>query len=487
MKITIGKNYNFCGDNLEWLNDVPDSSVDLCYIDPPFFSNRNYEVIWGNGYELRSFGDRFSGGISHYIEWMRPRVELISKKLKASGCIVLHCDWHASHRLRVMLDEIFGEENFRNEIIWQRTPFSGSSKSRAKKLPAIHDSLLYYAKSKEHDVKFSCPSVSYSEKYLKRFKHKDARGYYRKTLLKTFSKETFDRLKREDRLIHPVKKGANYSYKQYLDESKGKTQIGDIWTDINMLNPVSSERLGYPTQKPEALIRRVIEMTSHKGDVVLDCFVGGGTTAKVAFDLERTFVVGDVSPVAARITAERLTFDCPNCKFETKNLPRTTEGFKKVGGHKFAEMVCDLMGWELNPKKSNDKGIDGWDGNGDPIQVKNHEKPASRDDVQKFVGALASAKKKRGVFVAWDFSRPAVEYIAEVRQAQKIEIVTKKCHEIFNGLLIDTEKQREIESLYNEKRPKTWKATSRMIDEVLDEAIEAKGRPRKGRRKEARG
>src|SRR4051812_39572983 len=146
MKIDTSKNHIVCGDNLEWLKDLPDESVDLCYIDPPFFSNRNYEVIWGNGYELRSFGDRFSGGISHYTEWMRPRVELIHEKLKNTGSIFLHCDWHASHRLRCLLDDIFGEEAFVNEIIWQRKQGCGPVRGRYSN---NHDTILMYAKGKK--------------------------------------------------------------------------------------------------------------------------------------------------------------------------------------------------------------------------------------------------------------------------------------------------------------------------------------------------
>jgi len=120
VKIDINKNHVICGDNEQWLKDLPDESIDLCYIDPPFFSERNYEVIWGNGYELRAFGDRFSGGISHYIEWMRPKIELIHKKLKKNGSIFLHCDYHASHRLRCLLEDSFGEDGFVNEIYWKR-------------------------------------------------------------------------------------------------------------------------------------------------------------------------------------------------------------------------------------------------------------------------------------------------------------------------------------------------------------------------------
>lgn len=489
MKIEKNTNYIICGDNLEWLTYLTDESVDLCYIDPPFFSNRNYEVIWGNGYELRSFGDRFAGGISHYIEWMRPRIELIHRKLKKSGSIFLHCDWHAAHRLRCVLDDIFGESNFRNEIIWQRTPFSGSSKALAKKLPSIHDTIFYYSKTKTHDEKFDCPSVGYSEKYLKRFKHKDNRGYYRKTLLKTYSKETLKRLREEDRLIEPKKKGAHYNYKQYLNESNGKTQIGDIWTDINMLNPMSAERLGYPTQKPEALIKRIIEMASNKNDIVLDCFGGGGTTAKVCTDLSRTFITGDVSPVSVKIMAERLLFDVPHVKFEIKNLPQTDTELKKMNGHLFAETVCEVQGWKVNEKKAGDGGIDGWTADGTPIQVKNHTTtPAGRPDIQKFFGALAKEKKKKGIFVAWRFASEAREYIADMKRDHRVEIVAMECREVFGALLLDSSKGEEIEKLYLERRPKNWAkniAKAEAHKRVIEKLEKSKEKPVREKKRSA--
>jgi hypothetical protein len=198
--------------------------------------------------------------------------------------------------------------------------------------------------------------------------------------------------------------------------------IDDVW-DMKAIDPKDKEeRLGYPTQKPVALIKRLLEITTDKGDVVLDCFGGGGTTAKACSDLDRRFIVGDVSPVAVKIMAERMYFDCPDTKFELKNLPKTTAGFKKIAGHKFAEMVCDLMGWKVNEKKSGDGGIDAWNGVGDPVQIKNHAVATGRPDIQKFFGALAIEKSKKGMFVARDFSRAAIEYIAELKRTQGVEI-----------------------------------------------------------------
>jgi DNA modification methylase len=133
------------GDNLEILKSMDSESVDLVYLDPPFFSNRNYEVIWGDEGEVRSFQDRWSGGIDHYIAWLKERVIEMHRILKPTGSIFLHCDWHANAHIRVfVLDKVFGEQNFRNEIIWKRTNAKGLS---FKRYAQNHDTIFYYSKS----------------------------------------------------------------------------------------------------------------------------------------------------------------------------------------------------------------------------------------------------------------------------------------------------------------------------------------------------
>lgn len=187
----------YCDDNLSRLVQFPEDCIDLIYLDPPFFSNRSYEVVWGDEAEVRSFHDRWAGGIRHYIDWMRDRVLEMRRVLKPTGSLYLHCDPHASHYLKVMMDDIFGSGHFQNEIVWRRTPFAGSSKARANQLPRSHDLILFYTKGDTWT--WNQPTQPYSEKYLARFKwdDKDGRGPYRKTLLKTYSEETFERLKAE--------------------------------------------------------------------------------------------------------------------------------------------------------------------------------------------------------------------------------------------------------------------------------------------------
>ncbi|MDD5755222.1 MAG: DNA methyltransferase, partial [Methylococcales bacterium] len=135
------------GDNLEILKTLESESVDLIYLDPPFFSNRNYEMIWGDKGEVRSFQDRWSGGVEHYIGWLKERVEEMHRILKPTGSIFLHCDWHADAYIRVLiLDKIFGQQNFRNEIIWCYNTWPVAGKSFSKN----HDNIFFYTKSSDY-------------------------------------------------------------------------------------------------------------------------------------------------------------------------------------------------------------------------------------------------------------------------------------------------------------------------------------------------
>jgi DNA modification methylase len=153
------------GDNLETLKTLESESVDLICLDPPFFSNRNYEVIWGDAGEVRSFHDRWAGGIDHYIAWLKERVEEMHRVLKPTGSIFLHCDWHANAYIRVdILDKIFGMDNFRGKIIWKRTNVKGLAFTR---LAHNNDSIFYYSKSDKFI--FNSQYLPHSEKYISDF------------------------------------------------------------------------------------------------------------------------------------------------------------------------------------------------------------------------------------------------------------------------------------------------------------------------------
>jgi DNA modification methylase len=404
----------FRKDNLACLREFPDECVDLVYLDPPFFSNRQYEVIWGDEAEVRSFDDRWKGGIREYVDWMRNRLHEMHRVLKSTGSIYVHCDPTASHYLKVTLDTIFGTDGFRNEIVWKRTPFSGSSKARAQQLPRSHDLIFFYTKG--DGWTWNAPTTGYTDEYLKRFKwdDKDGRGLYRKTLLKTYSQETFERLKADNRLIEPVRAGAKYSYKQYLSESSGRRQIDDVWMDINALNPAAKERLGYPTQKPEALLERIIAASSNRGDVVLDPFCGCGTSIAVAQQMQRRWVGIDISPQAAKIMKRRV--DGYGANANVVGLPATIEDLKALGHFEFQNWVIDTINGVQRTQRTGDMGVDGYTFfDRRPVQVK-HSERVGRPVVDTFETAVAREEKDAGYIVAFSFTPGAYDEAARSRE-----------------------------------------------------------------------
>jgi len=242
------------GDNLEILKQLDSETVDLIYLDPPFFSNRTYEVIWGDSGEVRSFEDRFSGGIDHYISWLKERVIEMHRILKPTGSIFLHCDWHANAYIRVeILDKVFGTSNFRNEIIWKRTTTHNDSKQGAKHFGRVYDTIFFYTKLYK-DFKFNTIFEKYSDEYTqaaynktdengRRFKASDlsaAKGGGDTSFewkgvkpppgrFWAYSKENFLKFESEGKLYYSDT-GKPYQ-KHYLDEMFGKTS-DDVWESM---------------------------------------------------------------------------------------------------------------------------------------------------------------------------------------------------------------------------------------------------------------
>lgn len=303
--------------------------VDLIYIDPPFDSKADYRTkVKLPDFELEqkptvieqfAYSDTWECGTKSYLDTMTPRLFLMRELLSSTGVLYLHIGPGVSHYVKIVLDAVFGQDNFLNQIVWKRTPFAGSSKARSNKFPVNHDCLLFYSSNRDR-YSFQNIYEQYNEEYIKRFKWKDGVGLYRKTLLKTYSKATAERLKAEDRWIDPQEPGAYPSYKQYLHESKGK-QIediwglpedelnegaGNVWEDLNSANPMAKERTGYATQKPEILIERIIKASTKEGDLVIDFFSGSGTTASVAERLGRRWIASDLGKPACMITRKRL-------------------------------------------------------------------------------------------------------------------------------------------------------------------------------------
>lgn len=313
--------------------------TDLIYIDPPFDSKADYRtkiMLPGTTIEQKptvfeqfAYSDTWADGTASYLAMITPRLVLMRELLADTGSIYVHLDWHVAHYVKLVLDDVFGRGSFLNEIVWKRTPFAGSSKARSKKLPVNHDVIFSYAKGS--DYHFRHQYEEYSDEYKARFKYFDGVGYYRKTLLKTYSAATAERLRAEGRWIDPVKPGAYPSYKQYLHESKGK-QLEDIWgedlepgsevdsmemfdldadednvwEDANAANPMAKERIGYATQKPLVLLERIISASCSEGGLVADFFGGSGTTAAAAERLGRRWVVSDLGKPSTMITRKRL-------------------------------------------------------------------------------------------------------------------------------------------------------------------------------------
>jgi len=376
----------FWGDNLHVMRQLPGESIDLIYIDPPFFSGRQYNVIFGDQNELRSFSDIWEGGMPGYLIWLNARLYEMKRLLKKTGSIYVHCDWHASHYIKVEMDKIFGYDNFRNEVIWWYSWGYHTPKYWNRK----HDTILVYAKN-AHQVYFD---------------GNKARVAYRKG-----SNMTTD---------------PNWN-KSYNEEGKLPEDVFDIAT----INAMSKERIGYPTQKPEALLERIIKASSNEGDVVADFFIGGGTTAAVAQRLGRRWIASDQSRVAVAITADRLTrqveeqtgkaFPTPDFTVEHWGIYEARQ-LSKAPPEQFRAFVLRAFGASA---EKDEEGVHGYKGAipvwvGEPKQ----SKTVKATDVQAFANAVRKTLRYKqdnlrdGIMLAWAF-RPDALAAAEKLRAQE--------------------------------------------------------------------
>ena len=385
------ENVLYCGDNLEVLEKIDPASVDLIYIDPPFFSNKQYEVIWGDEAEIRSFEDRWEGGIENYIAWMKPRVETMYKILKPNGSFYLHCDWHANAYLRIMMDKIFDKENFQNEIIWHYSWGVHINKRWNRK----HDTILFYTKSDKWFFNASVVLEKREEEVLRRL----ATGS--KTATWAADKSKYD--DKTMRLPH------------------------DVW-DIPTINAMAEERQGYPTQKPEALLERIITASSNEGNVVLDAFCGCGTAMAVAHRLKRKWIGIDISPTAIKLVEKRLKKMgvLKDEHYKSIGLPTTEKELKKLKPFEFQNWVMDEMDASVSKRKVGDMGIDGYlaktlyhEKAG--IQVKQSDN-VGRNVIDNFETALKREKYKEGYIISFSFTKGAYEEIARLKNASELEV-----------------------------------------------------------------
>ncbi len=386
----LDTNLIYCGDNLEVMAKFPEKSVDLIYADPPFFSNKQYEIIWGNGAEMKVYEDRWKGGINVYIQWMAERLWQCYRVLKDTGSMYLHCDWHASHRLRVAMDEIFDERHFQNEIIWSyRT--GGATKTRfARK----HDNILFYSKSEKH---------TFNPQYV---------PYVMGGILE------------DERGLYQIQKGKRVNFNQ-----RGAL-MPDVW-EIPYIGSVARERLGYPTQKPEILLKRILEASSNKDDIVLDPFGGCGTTLVVARQLGRKWIGIDVSPIACSLMNTRLN-KVGASDVRIIGAPKTIKELKQLEPFQFQNWVIARIGGVLSTRKSSDMGIDGYTfmAKG-PVQVKQSE-GVGRNVVDNFETAIRREHKTTGYIVAFSFTKSAYEEAARAKLEGNLDIKLVRVNEMDN-------------------------------------------------------
>ena len=340
LRETYGKEQNgwinkiFWGDNLQVMSHLLKEyrgQIDLIYIDPPFDSKADYKkkieikgvgkaVSDSSSFEEKQYGDIWTN--DEYLQFMYERILLLRELLSDTGSIFLHCDDSRNFYLRCLLSEVFGEDNFHNEIIWKRSTATGLA---SKRCGTLHDTIYWYSKTDQYY--FEMQYHEYEEDYLKRARkdengrmyipiptgnpgprpnlYYEYKGYWPHANGYKWTREKMEEFDKQGRLIFPDSPNGRIQYKQYLDEMKG-TKLQDIWLDVYPVNPVAKERNGYPTQKSEALLERIIKMCAPKNGLVFDCFMGSGTTQAAAMKLGRRFIGADINLGAIQTTTKRL-------------------------------------------------------------------------------------------------------------------------------------------------------------------------------------
>lgn len=401
---TLEPNRLFWGDNLHVMRQLPSESIDLIYIDPPFFSGKQYNVIFGDQNELRSFSDIWEGGMPGYLIWLNARLYEMKRLLRKTGSIYVHCDWHASHYIKTEMDKIFGfgggdakDAGFKNEIVWSYSwGIRVDSRWNRK-----HDTIYMYTRSK--DFIFNANQVL-----------------------------------EQRQMTEGTKKRLEYSGAMIRDHNKrGKSELAlptDVWY-VATINAMAKERIGYPTQKPEELIERIVLASSSEHDIVADFFCGGGTTPAVAQRLGRRWIACDQSRVAVAITADRLTrqveeqtgkvFPVPDFTVEHWGVYETRR-LAQAPPEQFRAFVLRAFGAAL---EENANGIHGYKGAipvwvGEPSQ----KSAVTAADVQSFANAIRRTLRYKqdnlrdGIMLAWAFRPDAVEAADRLRRLEQTDL-----------------------------------------------------------------
>jgi len=401
---------------------------------------------------------------------MRPRCVELARVLKKTGSFYYHCDWHASHYVKVMLDQVFGENSFVNEIVWKRQSAHSDAKQGSKHLGRVHETILLYARGAEYFFNhlYRPYEPEYLEKFYKHVEPETGRRYQLGDLgapggaapskgnphyeflgitrYWRYSRERMQELYDQGRIIQ-TKPGVVPRYKRYLDEGAG-VPIGTLWDDIKPIQSHDTERLGYPTQKPLKLMERILEISSQPNDVVLDAFCGCGTALVAAQNMGRQWIGIDVSPTSCRVMANRLRKECALREdealwragrgFVVRDLPWTEDRLRKIPPFEFENWAVIALGGIPNKAKVGDMGIDGriypvsaiehrretadrrereagarelgfmdaWY----PIQVKQKDK-AGRPDIDSFEAVMIREERIKGFFISFDYTADALTEI----------------------------------------------------------------------------
>lgn len=409
----------YFGDNLDILREhIKDESVDLVYLDPPFNSKRDYNLLFktpkghDSDAQITAFDDTWHWGeqaerefsellhqpntdvaemiqslrrflkesdMMAYLAMMANRLVELHRVLKPSGSLYLHCDPTASHYLKIVLDTVFEVRNFRNEIIWRRYGTHNDVGQGSKHFGRVHDVILFCTKtdSPTWNQVFTPLDPKYVEQTYRAIEPETGRRFMTTPLTGPggaekgnpvfewkghtrawrYNKETMERLDREGRLYYS--KTGYVRQKLYLDESKG-VPVQDEWTDIPSLSGAHAERLGYPTQKPLALLERIIQSSSNEGDVILDPFCGCGTAVHAAQTLKREWIGIDITHLAISLIEKRMKDAFPNISFEIHGTPKDLDGARNLAErdkYQFQWWACSLV--NAQPYQGKKKGADG--------------------------------------------------------------------------------------------------------------------------------
>ena len=394
-----------------------EGKINLIYIDPPFWTSEDYYanfVVEGKEItkepsviERLAYKDIWAGGIDSYLDMLYPRLQLMKRLLAENGSIYVHADWHIGHYVKLIMDEIFGKENLRREIIWALETASGF-KSTTDNWVRQHDMILYY--SKTDTQVFNKIFLTHKPEYIARFKKVDEQG----------------RRYRDDR------PGGR---RQYLDETLG-TPVGDVWSDIMSFQQASTslEYINFPTQKPEKLLERIIKASANEGDLVADFFPGSGTTLAVAEKLGRRWIGCDFSKVAIQVTRNRLV--SINAKpFLLENIGNYQRQMIYLHGGRIYEMqriILKLYG--ATPRKDvQDMGVrEAEDGITELVYVSYPDRPVTAKKVEELAeraDRLDGSGYRRLVILGWDYEYNYEQILKQRKEASKekwnVEVVSK--------------------------------------------------------------